>query len=73
VPLYGPGSFGMKAEPGCAYGNGAVFVGSKGIMSTVNRGEGVQLLPAARWKDYVLPPQLLTRVAWTYDGLGAGL
>jgi len=30
-------------------------------MTTVNRGEGVQLLPAARWAEYVLPPQLLTR------------
>jgi hypothetical protein len=36
-------------------------VGTKGLMATVNRGEGVQLLPAARWKDYTLPPQLLTR------------
>ena len=51
----------MKAEPGVLTGNGAVFVGSKGMMSTVNRGEGVQLLPAAQWKDYELPPQLLTR------------
>jgi hypothetical protein len=41
--------------------NGAVFVGSKGMMATVARGEGVHLLPAARWKDYMLPPQLLTR------------
>jgi hypothetical protein len=31
------------------------------MMSTVARGEGVQLLPASKWKDYVLPPQLLTR------------
>jgi hypothetical protein len=31
------------------------------MMATVNRGEGVQLLPASKWKDYVLPPQLLTR------------
>ena len=30
-------------------------------MATSNRGEGVWLLPAARWKEYVLPPQLLTR------------
>ena len=42
-------------------GNGAVFVGSKGMMSTMERGEGVQLLPEERWKSYVLPPQLLTR------------
>ena len=61
VPVYGPGSFGMAAQAGVLTGNGAVFVGSKGMMSTVNRGEGVQLLPAAQWKDYELPPQLLTR------------
>jgi hypothetical protein len=30
-------------------------------MATVNRGEGVHLLPEARWKEYVLPSQLLTR------------
>jgi predicted dehydrogenase len=47
--------------PGVLAGGGAVFVGDKGMMSTVARGEGVQLLPAARWKDYRLPPQLLTR------------
>ena len=47
--------------PGVLSSNGAVFVGTKGMMATVARGEGVQLLPAARWKDYVLPPQLLTR------------
>lgn len=51
----------MAAQAGVLTGNGAVFVGSKGMMSTVNRGEGVQLLPAAQWKDYELPPQLLTR------------
>ncbi len=49
------------AQPGILTGNGAVFIGTKGIMATCNRGEGVQLLPAARWADYVLPPQLLTR------------
>lgn len=30
-------------------------------MATVSRGEGVQLLPASRWKEFELPPQLLTR------------
>jgi hypothetical protein len=37
------------------------MVGTKGILATRERGEGVHLLPAARWADYVLPPQLLTR------------
>jgi hypothetical protein len=30
-------------------------------MATVERGEGVWLLPAARWRDYALPPEVLTR------------
>ena len=59
VNVYGPEREAPK--PGILTGNGAVFVGSKGLMSTTERGEGVQLLPAARWKEYVLPPQLLTR------------
>jgi Oxidoreductase family, NAD-binding Rossmann fold/Oxidoreductase family, C-terminal alpha/beta domain len=42
-------------------GNGTLFVGDKGYMATTSRGEGVWLLPASRWKDYRLPPQLLPR------------
>jgi hypothetical protein len=49
------------AQPGILTGNGSVFIGTKGIMATSSRGEGVHLLPAERWKDYALPPQLLTR------------
>lgn len=49
------------AEPGILTGNGAVFIGTKGIMATCNRGEGVWLLPASRWAEYQLPPELLTR------------
>ena len=49
------------AQPGLLIGNGSVFIGTKGIMATCNRGEGVWLLPAARWAEYQLPPQLLTR------------
>ena len=48
-------------KPGILTGNGAVFIGTKGIMATSSRGEGVWLLPASRWAEYVLPPQLLTR------------
>jgi predicted dehydrogenase len=55
------GEPGTPTQPGILTGNGAVFVGTKGIMATCNRGEGVWLLPSARWKEYVLPPQLLTR------------
>jgi len=65
----GPGGPGVKVfgdpptppQPGILTGNGAVFIGTKGIMATCDRGEGVHLLPAARWVEYVLPPQLLTR------------
>jgi predicted dehydrogenase len=49
------------AQPGILTGNGAVFIGTRGIMATRDRGEGVHLLPASRWAEYVLPPQLLTR------------
>jgi len=52
---------GSGPQPGILTGNGAVFIGTKGIMATCNRGEGVWLLPSSRWKEYVLPPQLLTR------------
>jgi hypothetical protein len=30
-------------------------------MATQSRGEGVWLLPASRWAEYKLPPQLLQR------------
>ncbi len=68
-----PGGGGFGPRPGAggppqpsdpklrAPGNGAVFVGSKGYMATCTRGEGVWLLPASRWAEYKLPPQLLQR------------
>ena len=36
-------------------------MGDKGAMASTSRGEGVWLLPASRWKEYTLPPQLLPR------------
>jgi hypothetical protein len=61
----GPAGFGggaQNSDPAMrAPGNGAVFVGSKGYMATTSRGEGVWLLPASRWAEYKLPPQLLQR------------
>ena len=42
-------------------GNGSVLVGSKGVLATSSRGEGVWLLPASRWADYRLPSQVLPR------------
>jgi hypothetical protein len=59
VRVFGPAP--EHAQPGVLTGNGSVFVGTKGIMATSNRGEGVHLLPAERWQEYVLPPQMLTR------------
>ena len=59
VKVFGPPL--SPARPGILSGNGAVFIGTKGAIATCDRGEGVQLLPAARWAEYVLPPQLLTR------------
>jgi hypothetical protein len=44
-----------------AQSNGAVFVGEKGILTTDTYAANVRLLPAARMKDYKLPPQYLTR------------
>ncbi|MEO8594105.1 MAG: Gfo/Idh/MocA family oxidoreductase [Candidatus Solibacter sp.] len=44
-----------------APGNGSVLVGTKGCLATSGRGEGVWLLPASRWAEYKLPPQLLPR------------
>lgn len=53
---------GVSSDPKLrAPGNGAVFVGSKGYMATTARGEGVWLLPASRWAEYKLPPQMLPR------------
>ena len=59
----GPGGMpGAPTDPKMrAPGNGAVFVGSKGYMATTSRGEGVWLLPASRWAEYKLPPQVLQR------------
>lgn len=65
----GPGGPGVRVfggdrpqpAPGVLTGNGSVFIGTKGILATSSRGEGVWLLPNSRWKEYVLPPQLLTR------------
>ena len=60
VRVFGEGRGGGPV-PGVLSGNGSVFIGTKGIMATSSRGEGVWLLPSARWKEYALPPQLLTR------------
>lgn len=61
VKVYGSQEPLPPPQPGILTGNGAVFVGSKGLLSTVERGEGVKLLPESRWSNYTLPPPLLTR------------
>lgn len=56
-----PGGRGNGPQPGVLTGNGSLLIGTKGMLATSSRGEGVWLLPNARWRDYRLPPQLLTR------------
>ncbi|MEK7754601.1 MAG: Gfo/Idh/MocA family oxidoreductase, partial [Acidobacteriota bacterium] len=41
--------------------NGSVLMGDKGMVTTGCYGERTRLVPAAKMKDYKLPPQLLTR------------
>jgi len=36
---------------GILSGHGSLFIGTKGMIATVERGEGVWLLPAARWRN----------------------
>ena len=55
------GRGGRGPAPGVLTGSGALFVGDKGYMATVARGEGVWLLPAARWAEYRLPTPVLPR------------
>ena len=52
---------GRSADAGVLMRDGSIFVGDKGYLATVGRGEGVHLLPAARWADYQLPPPVLPR------------
>jgi predicted dehydrogenase len=41
--------------------NGSLLMGDKGMVTTGCYGERTRLVPAAKTKDYKLPPQLLTR------------
>jgi hypothetical protein len=50
------------AQIASAQREGAVFIGDKGCLAAGGEGaSSVQLLPAARNKDYRMPPQFLTR------------
>ncbi len=46
---------------GSGSGYNSIFVGSKGYLGTSGRGEGVGLLPGARWAEYKLPEPYLQR------------
>jgi predicted dehydrogenase len=41
--------------------NGSLFVGSKGFLTSGTYGDRTRLVPAERMRDYLLPPQFLTR------------
>jgi hypothetical protein len=56
-----PAALQSGSGKGVLAGNGSVLIGTKGVLATRERGEGVWLLPNARWREYRLPPQLLTR------------
>jgi predicted dehydrogenase len=55
-----PGS-GGNVRPPQGSGYNEIFVGSKGYLGTSGRGEGVGLLPGARWAEYKLPAPYLSR------------
>jgi hypothetical protein len=52
-----------RRSPAAPQGSGynQIFVGTKGYLGTSGRGEGVGLIPGARWAEYQLPSQILTR------------
>jgi predicted dehydrogenase len=52
----GPGGPGADRS-----GYNCIFVGSQGYLGTSGRGEGVGLLPGAKWAEYQLPEPFLSR------------
>jgi len=52
---------GSEKPKGILLEDGSIFVGDKGYMATIGRGEGVKLLPESRWADYTLPAAVLPR------------
>jgi predicted dehydrogenase len=55
------GRGGGRGPGGQGIGYNCIFVGSKGYLGTSGRGEGVGLLPGARWAEYKLPDPYLPR------------
>lgn len=60
-PLPAAGRRAPAPLPANRTGYNSIFVGSKGYLGTSGRGEGVGLLPGARWAEYKLPDPYLTR------------
>jgi hypothetical protein len=52
---------GQGGRGGDRSGYNCIFVGSKGYLGTSGRGEGVGLLPGAKWAEYELPAPFLAR------------
>ena len=74
---YGVRNFGDPTpptpQPGVLTGNGSVFIGTKGIMATVDRGEGVHLLPAAALGGIHASTAVAYALTRPHAGLGANL
>ena len=50
-----------RGSRGDRSGYNCIFVGSDGYLGTSGRGEGVGLLPGAKWAEYKLPDPFLSR------------
>ncbi|WP_228486623.1 Gfo/Idh/MocA family protein [Paludibaculum fermentans] len=61
APAQAPRPAARPAGPANRSGYNLIFAGSKGYMGTSGRGEGVGLLPGARWSEYKLPNSYLAR------------
>jgi predicted dehydrogenase len=55
-PSRAPGEHNPFVDPG-----GAVFVGSRGFLTSDNYGANIRLLPLSRHREYKLPPPYLSR------------
>jgi hypothetical protein len=49
------------------YVNGAVFVGTKGYLTSDIYGANIRLLPLSRHREYSMPPKVLTRSPGHYE------
>jgi hypothetical protein len=72
VPVFGPGNT-TPPERGILTGNGAVFVGTKGLMATVNRGEGVHPFAGIEMGGLRTAAAIADVFSGAHAGLGAWL